>query len=162
MAGWTNAALAAFLLQSVGKSVTFPTTFFCGLATSDPGVGSATFTNIASGSAAGEPAAATGGYQRQEVDIADLFSGTPTLANPSVGATLANDAEVTFGASSAAYSTGATALTHGFIAASGTEQTNDVILSWELPTSITVNAANITPRFAIGSIVLGGTTSSPT
>lgn len=136
----TNYAESALLNSLFGKTSSFGAlasvpTLYIGLSTSDPGE---------SGGITGEPSA-TGGYARITTSAANWDASTG-------GSAIDNGAVLSFPESSAAWSTGATALTHFFITDSVTLGAGNVIASAALTTSRTVNAAGITLSFAAGAI----------
>ena len=133
MGSFGNYAENKVLDHIVGKtSFTMPTAYI-GLKTADP-------TDDNSGGT--EPTITTGGYAR-------IVTAGANWDAASGGAT-ANAAALAFAESTAAWSTGATALTHFIImdAASG----GNMLAHGSLTTARTVDAAGITLEFAIGEL----------
>ena len=138
MAGTFSDYLEAKILDHVtGKtSFTMPTVYI-GLSTADP-------TDDESGWA--EPTIPTGGYARIATTGADWDAATdPT------GVT-ANAAALSFPISTAAWSTGASNLTH--FAAWDASSAGNMLWAADLTDARAVNAADIILRFAIGDLDL--------
>lgn len=142
MAVWlTNAEMAAYLNNRFtgGASLT-NAELYMGFTTASP-TGSGSFTN--------EPTS-TGGYARLAIGA----TGTTKCAAATAGVITNGNGALTFATSSAAWSTGATALTYWFIATSGTIGAGTMLYYGALGSSITVNAANLAPSFATSQLSL--------
>jgi hypothetical protein len=143
MTGFLTTAAINLVLNHFLTGGTFDNaSLYIGLSTSDPGK---------TGSVTGEPTS-TGNYQRVSIES----TGTTTWSTASSGQITNANKAITFPTSSAAYSTGATALTHWFIATSQTIGAGTVYMYGALDTSITVNAANLAPSFSTSQLTLNG------
>lgn len=118
-----------------GKTAYTMPTLYIGLSSTTPTIAGA-FT---------EPTIGTGGYARI------VTSGASW--NASASGTAANAATLSFPASSAAWTSGASPLTHVcyFDSPTGTAATNLVMFAPITPT-VTVNASGVTVNFAIGAL----------
>lgn len=146
MAGYVRPLRMLMVDWVAGKTVSppgFP--WFVGLSTADPGN---TFATIA------EPTIGTGAYGRStSITTTAGWTAAPTPTNPGDVAVSANAVAVSFPASTAAWSTGATVLTHFFLSTSATSLliANGIALGPITPTTA-VNASGITLSFAIGTL----------
>lgn len=134
MGSFSDYAEVKILEHLIGKtSFTMPTNAYIGLKTADP-------TDDNSGGT--EPTIPTGGYARKQTVGADW--------NPAANGAIDNANALSFPESTAAWSTGATPLTHFIImdAASG----GNLLAHGSLAQSRTVNAAGITLTFAAGDL----------
>lgn len=132
-----------------GKTPVFTpvTAFFIGLSTALP---ADDFTGLA------EPTLGTGAYARStSINTAAGWTTSPTPANDAA-AVGANAVVASFPASSAAWSTTTTPLTHFFVSTSASSTTASAQISRGAltPSTTTVNAAGITLSFAIGALTL--------
>lgn len=134
----TNFGENLLLDLSVGIIGAAPVTLFFGLSTTDPGE---------TGVMTGEPTAA-GGYAR--------VSRTNNAANfpAAAGGVKGNGTLATFPVSSAAWSTGPTALGFWFLTDSGTLGAGNMIAKGALTTPRAVNASGITLEAAINGFTL--------
>lgn len=142
MAVWmTSAEMAAYLnARFTGGPAISNTELYMGFTTATPGP-SGSFTN--------EPTSA-GSYARLPIGA----TGTTKFGTTSNGVITNSEGALTFPTSSAAWSTGATPLTHWFIATSGTIGSGKMLYYGALTSPITVNAANLAPSFAPGQLSL--------
>jgi hypothetical protein len=120
-----------------------PTTWFLALSTTDP---------LDDASGLGEPSA-TGGYARKAITWAVPAAGANDASVPAVSVTTAQ----TFGPSSAAYSTGATALS--FWAIFDAVTAGNFLARGALSVPQAVNAAGVTITVPAGNITLNLITS---
>lgn len=142
MAVWmTSAEMASYLnARFTGGTGISNAELYMGFTTSSPG---------ATGSFTNEPTS-SGGYARLAIGA----TGTTKFGTTSNGVITNGAGALTFATSSAAWSTGATALTHWFIATSGTLGAGTMLYYGALTSSITVNAANLAPSFATSQLSL--------
>lgn len=116
-----------------------PTTISVGFSTANPGDDAATIA---------EPTIGTGGYARQAVTWTAV--ATPTAGSPAV---LQNSAVVTWGPSSAAWSTGATPLSFLVYWTASTGVTESLLVAFgSVSAPPQVNAAGVTLTAAIGAL----------
>ena len=127
-----------FLLT--GGTTPLPGSVYIGLSTSSPG---------ASGSIAGEPTIGTGSYAR--VQIAQSTAVWSTAAS---GQITNGTASISFPQSSAAWSSGSTALTYAFLidASSGAGTLGVIAYAPLTPATDTVNASGITVTIPISNL----------
>jgi len=137
----TNTEAAAYLNNRFtgGASLT-NAELYLGLTTASP-TGTGSFSN--------EPTS-TGGYARLAIGA----TGTTKWAAATALVVANGNGAITMATSSAAWSTGATALTYWFIATSGTIGAGTMLYYGLLESSITVNAANLAPSFATSQFLL--------
>jgi hypothetical protein len=142
MAIWITSAEAAAYLNNrfTGGSALSNAELYLGFTTASP---------TATGSFTNEPTS-TGSYARLAIGatgVTKFAAATAQVITNSAGA-------LTVATSSAAWSTGATALTYGFIATSGTIGAGTMLYYFQLGSSFTVNAANLAPSFATSQLSL--------
>jgi hypothetical protein len=143
MAGFlTTSAINSILNAYLTGGTLTNAALYMGLSTSDPGK---------AGSMTGEPSS-TGSYGRVSVGA----TGTTIFSAASSGQITNANGAITFPTSSAAWSTGATALAYWFIATSQTIGSGTVLMYGQLDFSVTVNAANLAPSFATSQLTLNG------
>lgn len=131
------------------QAITAPTTCYVGLSTATP--------TAPDGTGLAEPTSGTGGYARVEIGGGVLVVGdfaAPTASGS--GQVLTNAVAVAFAASSAAWSTGATALTWFSLwkTLTGTTASNFMGAGPLTPNTNIVNGAGVTISFAIGALSL--------
>lgn len=118
-----------------------PTTISAGFSTADPGDAAATIA---------EPTIGTGGYARQPITWTAI--ATPTAGSPAV---MSNSAQVTWGPSTAAWSSGASPLTHIAYWTAGTGVTESLyVASGSVAVPPQVNAAGVTLTAAAAALQL--------
>jgi hypothetical protein len=134
----TNYQMAAInnVLLSGGASIANKE-LYLGFTTASP-TGSGSYTN--------EPTSA-GSYARKAVGA----TGTGTFPTATAAIAKNTNAAITTATSSAAWSTGATNLTHWFLSDSATIGAGNMIAYGALGSAFAVNAANIAPSFPSGS-----------
>ena len=139
---WITSAEAAAYLNNrfTGGSALSNAELYLGFTTATPGT-SGSFTN--------EPTS-TGGYARLAIGA----TGTTKFAAATAQVITNSNGALTVATSSAAWSTGATALTYWFISTSGTIGAGTMLFYGALGSSITVNAANLAPSFATSQLSL--------
>lgn len=137
----TNSEAAAYLNNRfTGGATLTNAALFLGFTTASPG-GAGSMTN--------EPTA-TGGYARKALSTA----GTTICAAATALVITNGNGAITFDTSTDVWSTTTTPLTYWFIATSGTRGSGTVLFFGLLSSSITVNAANLAPSFAISQLSL--------
>lgn len=138
----TNTEAAAYLNNRFtgGASLT-NAQLYLGLTTASP-TGTGSFTN--------EPQATPGGYLRATI----AATGTTICAAATALVITNGNGAITMATSTAAWSTGATALTYWFIATAEPRGTGTMLYYGLLGSAITVNAANLAPSFAASQLSL--------
>ena len=139
----TNYAESAILNALFGKPSDFGALasappIYIGVATADP-TDAGVFTN--------EPVIGTGGYARILANAASWAQSTAGSGN-----SIPNAVELAFPASSAAWSTGATPITHFFLCNHATNTTGMIASAALTIQTRTVNAAGVTLSFAASAI----------
>jgi hypothetical protein len=141
MAGFGRRFRVEMLKYAANQTPAASPTISVGFSTADPGDAAATIA---------EPTIGTGGYARQTVSWTAI--ATPTAGSPAV---MSNSAQVTWGPSSAAWSSGATPLSHVAYWTASTGVTEAVyVASGSIAVPPQVNAAGVTLTAAIGALQL--------